>query len=130
MFDTDNAGAVPEAQPPKKRRERKAAAKIKPPKKTAKKAKKAPAKKAKTAKKKRQTIAVSGGVAKMGLRPGSKLALISDLLARPGGCTRADVMKACKWPSVSMPQQASALGRELVTDKKPGEPTRYTLKPL
>lgn len=47
------------------------------------------------------------------IRPGSKMAIISGLLARAQGCTADDVKKACEWPSVSMPQQAKSLGIEL-----------------
>jgi hypothetical protein len=63
--------------------------------------------------------------AKAGPRPGSKLAKIATMLKRPTGCTAAEVMKACDWPSVSMPQQAKALGVKLKKEKQPGSPTRY-----
>lgn len=116
MFDTDNVGAVPAPE----RRERKKAAKIKAPKKAAKKAKKKPAKKAKKVAKV-ETL-------RAGLRPGSKLAIIDGMLRHPGGCTRAEVMKACDWPSVSMQQQAAALGVELKSSKEKGEPTRYWIE--
>lgn len=113
MFDTDNAGAVPAPE----RRQRKAATKTK----------KKPAKKDTRIKapKKPKKKAKAPAAARADLRPGTKLALIDRLLRQPGGCTRADVMKACDWPSVSMPQQAAALGAELKSEKKSGEPTRY-----
>lgn len=55
---------------------------------------------------------------------GSKLAKIEKLLRREEGCTAADVLKACNWPAVSMPQQARALGVRLKTAKE-GRITRY-----
>lgn len=62
---------------------------------------------------------------KVGPRPGTKLAKIEKMLGRPDGCTADEVMRACGWPSVSMPQQAKALGVRLKKEKRPGEPTRY-----
>lgn len=59
-----------------------------------------------------------------GPRPGSKLAKIATMLKRPSGCTAAEVMKACDWPSVSMPQQAKAAGIRLKKEKVDGV-TRY-----
>jgi hypothetical protein len=53
-------------------------------------------------------------------RPGSKLELIASLLNRPEGTTTAEVLKACEWPSVSMPQQAKALGISLLKKKIDG----------
>ena len=58
------------------------------------------------------------------LRPGSKLEIIFQLLSRPKGCTTKDVLEACDWPAVSMPQQARAMGVKLRT-KKEGRATRY-----
>lgn len=55
----------------------------------------------------------------------TKLAAIGDLLNRKSGCTRKDVLAATGWPSVSMQQQAKALGVKLRMEKKPGENTRY-----
>lgn len=55
----------------------------------------------------------------------TKLAIIAALLARKGGTTTAEVLKATGWPSVSMPQQAKAAGLKLRKEKKPGEVTRY-----
>lgn len=98
---------------------RKVPAKIKPPKKVAKKAKKKPAKKAK------KKADKAGAPRREDLRSGSKLAIIDGMLRHPGGCTRAEVMKACDWPSVSMQQQAAALGVELKSSKEQGQPTRY-----
>jgi hypothetical protein len=59
-----------------------------------------------------------------GVRPGSKVALVADLLLREEGCTTADVLKATGWPSVSMPQQAKAAGLNLQKEKDGGV-TRY-----
>lgn len=60
-------------------------------------------------------------------RPGSKLALIDGLLRRPGGCTRKEAMAAASWPSISMQQQATALGASLKSEKKDGV-TRYWIE--
>lgn len=65
---------------------------------------------------------------KTSAKTATKIETIGNLLRRPGGCTAADVKKATGWPSVSMPAMATALGVELVTDKKPGELTRYSIK--
>lgn len=56
--------------------------------------------------------------------PKSKVEVIARLLRRPKGCTTADVLKATKWPSVSMPQQAEAAGLKLRKEKD-GKVTRY-----
>lgn len=73
---------------------------------------------------------VQGAGGGSAIRPGSKMAIIAGLLARPNGCTSEDVKTACDWPSVSMPQQAAALGVTL--HKKKGEDgvTRYADHPL
>lgn len=55
-----------------------------------------------------------------GPRPGSKLAIIQGLLTRPQGCTTKQVLEACQWPAVSMPQQARALGVTLKKEKVDG----------
>jgi hypothetical protein len=57
-------------------------------------------------------------------KEGSKLAIIAGLLSRPNGCTAKEVMEACEWPAVSMPQQARALGIKLKV-KKEGRVARY-----
>lgn len=59
-----------------------------------------------------------------GTRPGSKAAMIAELLTRKEGCTTADVLAATGWPAVSMPQQARIVGLEL-TKVKDGKVTRY-----
>ncbi len=61
-----------------------------------------------------------------GPREGSKLAVISALLARPEGCTTKEVLDATGWPAVSMPQQAKALGVTLKKEKD-GSVTRYRI---
>lgn len=55
----------------------------------------------------------------------SKVLLIADMLLRDGGCTRADVLAATGWPSVSMPAQAKLAGLTLQSEKLKGQPTRY-----
>ena len=59
-----------------------------------------------------------------GVRPGSKLEIIVGLLKRKEGCTTADVLAACHWPAVSMPQQAKAAGLKL-RKQKDGKVSRY-----
>lgn len=81
--------------------------------------------KSKTAAKARTKV--KGGTKKAaaaGVRPGSKLETIVGMLKRPKGCTAAEIMAACKWPSVSVPQQARAAGLTLKTEKE-GRVTRY-----
>ena len=70
--------------------------------------------------KKKAAAKKNGGAPK----PGSKLEIIAKLLARKNGCTAKDVMEACDWPAVSMPQQARSLGIKLRTEKI-GRETRY-----
>lgn len=72
----------------------------------------------------RKSRTVSRVRTEVGPRPGTKLAKIVGMLKRPTGCTAAEVMKACKWPSVSMPQQAKAAGLRLKKEKVHGV-TRY-----
>lgn len=63
-------------------------------------------------------------------RPAEKQVVIKKLLARKNGCTAKEVMAACNWPSVSMPQQAKALDITLHKKKVEGQPTRYADHPL
>lgn len=69
-------------------------------------------------------------------RPAEKQETIKGLLSRKSkvaakhGCTAKEVMEACNWPSVSMPQQASALGLTLHKFKPEGSPTRYASTPF
>lgn len=58
----------------------------------------------------------------------SKLDLIGDLLKRKDGCTTADVLAVTGWPTVSMPQQAKALGLKLKKEKD-GKVSRYRAAP-
>jgi hypothetical protein len=58
------------------------------------------------------------------VRPGSKTAMVADLLTRPSGCTAAEVLAATGWPTVSMPQQAKAAGLTLRKEKD-GKVSRY-----
>lgn len=56
-----------------------------------------------------------------GPRKGSKLETIAKLIKRSGGCTAADVLKACDWKAVNMPRVAKAAGiAKLSTEKKDG----------
>jgi hypothetical protein len=52
----------------------------------------------------------------------TKVAIIAALLMRERGCTRAEVLKACSWPSVSMQQQAALAGLKLRKVKAKGDP--------
>lgn len=54
------------------------------------------------------------------IRKGSKLEKIATMLKRKEGCTAAQVMKACGWPSVSMPRQAELAGLKLKKEKVDG----------
>lgn len=63
-------------------------------------------------------------------RGGGKTEIIRKLLARKHGCTAKEVMAACGWPSVSMPQQAKLLGVELHKAKDEGGATRYADHPI
>jgi hypothetical protein len=60
-----------------------------------------------------------------GARPGSKLAMVVELLKQPGGTTAAEVKKVTGWPSVSMPAQAKAAGLTLKKEEVDGV-TRYS----
>ena len=59
-----------------------------------------------------------------GVRPGSKLETIVKMLQSKNGCTSAEILAACSWPSVSVPQQARAAGLKL-KKVKDGKVTRY-----
>lgn len=77
--------------------------------------------KAKTAKSvKAKTKRASNGAAH-----GSKTAEVARLLARAGGCTAAEVLKATGWPSVSMPALAKNIGVKLTKKKEKGSVTQY-----
>jgi Protein of unknown function (DUF3489) len=56
---------------------------------------------------------------------GNKTERIMALLKREQGCTRAEVLKATGWPSISMPATAKAAGLKLKREKAKGQPTRY-----
>lgn len=55
----------------------------------------------------------------------SKLDAIAALLTRKCGTTNAEILEATGWPSVSVPQQATAAGLKLRKEKEKGKPTRY-----
>lgn len=55
----------------------------------------------------------------------SKREIVADLLQRPEGATRAEILEATGWPAVTVQGQAKASGLTLRQEKKPGEPTRY-----
>lgn len=55
----------------------------------------------------------------------TKAAMVGEMLLRFEGCTAAEVMAACGWPSVSMPQQAKACNLILRKEKIAGQTTRY-----
>lgn len=59
-----------------------------------------------------------------GVRPGSKLEIVANLLKRPEGCTTADAIAGTGWPTLSFPQQAKAAGLVLRKEKE-GKVTRY-----
>jgi hypothetical protein len=57
-------------------------------------------------------------------RRNSKAYLVGEMLLRPEGVTRAEVMAATGWPSVSLPQQAEACGLSFTTQRT-GREVRY-----
>jgi hypothetical protein len=59
------------------------------------------------------------------VRPGSKLEKIVKLLTRKQGCTAKEILDVCKWPSVSVPQQARAAGLKLIKQKNGDGVTVY-----
>lgn len=82
--------------------------------------KKAPVRKAASKK-----VAKNGKPSSGGVREGSKRETVVGLLKRSGGCTRADVLAATGWPSVSLPSIAKASGLTLRKEKSEGQQTRY-----
>lgn len=81
-------------------------------------------KKAAKAKARTPAAAKAASDAPKAIRPGSKLEIVVGLLKRKEGCTTAEVLAACHWPAVSMPQQAKAAGLTLRQEKQ-GKVTRY-----
>lgn len=61
-------------------------------------------------------------------RDGSKTQAVAALLKRAKGASRAEILEATGWPSVSVQAMADAAGLKLSTNKKEkekGEPLRY-----
>lgn len=85
---------------------------------------KAKASRATTASAKNNARTAAAGPGK-DVRAGSKLEIVVGLLKRPGGCTAAEILEACAWPSVSVPQQARSAGLTLKKEKVDGV-TRYS----
>lgn len=115
------------AAAPKAPTKKPAATKPAPAKKSAPAAKPAPTKKAAAPKKAaaakpapKAKAATKKAPAGEGPRPGSKLEIIYKMLTRSAGCTTKQVLEACDWPAVSMPQQARALGIKLKKEKVDG----------
>ena len=80
-------------------------------------------KKAKTKKTKSKKVAAKAKI-EGAVRAGSKLEIVSGLLQRPEGCTAAEILAACGWPSVSVPAMAKAAGLVL-SKEKDGKVSRY-----
>ena len=59
------------------------------------------------------------------VRPGTKLAIVAELLLREQGTTRAEAMAATGWPSISMQDNARQLGLVLRTARGFGGTLRY-----
>lgn len=59
------------------------------------------------------------------IRPGTKLAIVADLLLRQEGTTRAEAMAATGWPSISMQDNARQLGLVLRSTRGFGGTLRY-----
>lgn len=57
-------------------------------------------------------------------RPNSKAYQVGQMLLRPEGVTRSEVMTALNWPSVSIPQQAGICGID-VNSQRSGREVRY-----
>lgn len=58
--------------------------------------------------------------------PHTKTALVRKLLVRKKGCTRSEVLKATRWPAVSMQTMARSTGLHLlVIKKRQGQPAQY-----
>lgn len=55
----------------------------------------------------------------------TKLDIVRELLLRPEGCTRQEILDATGWPTVSVPANAATLKLSLTKEKKPGEVMRY-----
>ena len=62
--------------------------------------------------------------AKRETSPRGKLAIIHEMLKRPEGCTREEILSMTGWPSVSVQQCAGQLKIELAVDKA-SRPFRY-----
>jgi hypothetical protein len=58
---------------------------------------------------------------------GAVMAKLKEMLERKQGCTRPEILEATGWPSVSVQQQAKALGLKLTVDKEQ-QPFRYYAK--
>ena len=82
------------------------------------------ARKTKRASTSARTPVTEGEPKAKGVRPGSKLEIVVGLLTRKEGCTTAEILAQCQWPSVSVPQQARAAGLRL-RQEKDGKVTRY-----
>lgn len=84
-------------------------------------ARKRPAKAAKaaTAKKTPKPKKATGKAAKPGkAAPNSKTATAIKLCSRPGGATRAEIVKATEWPSINLKPIAKRHGMKLSEDKE------------
>lgn len=81
-------------------------------------------KKTKSAKKTSKAKTAPASKSTEGVRPGTKLALVVEMLKRTEGCTTAEVLTATGWPAVSMPQQAKAAGL-MLRKEKDGKVSRY-----
>lgn len=66
----------------------------------------------------------TNGASNGGIRPGSKIEIVANLLKRPEGCTTAEVLAATNWLAVSMPAMAKSAGLTLKKEKD-GKISRY-----
>lgn len=80
--------------------------------------------KAKAAPERKRVGKAKSSSARSPVRDGSKLKVISGLLTRKNGCTRAEVLAATGWKAISMQQQADHLGLTL-RQEKDGRSFRY-----
>lgn len=74
-------------------------------------------------------MAIAEELTKSNFEGKTKKEIIGHLLTQEGGTTTAEILKETGWPSVSVPQQAAALGMKLEKFKEGGV-TKYKATPL
>lgn len=87
-----------------------------------------PAKAAKAAKPAKATAKKASKANGAGPRHGTKTATVAAMLQSKKGCTRAEILDATGWPSVSVQQLAKLAGLDLARPEKEGRVFRYRAK--